>query len=160
MPTGLFFSGVSPSHNLLLGAERLGGSKCWAENNTSYLEKSMFHTNTLPLLQDGWWQEGWDKAPWNEGSNTSRLHNSAACWMYLTQPANMWPSPIKSVLTLLSPAVCAKYIHLETSSAEAHCSSEQAVQECYVADHYIPTLNCCIFSVSYTHLTLPTNHRV
>ena len=30
-----------------------GGSKCWAENNTSYLEKSIFHTNTLPLLQDG-----------------------------------------------------------------------------------------------------------
>ena len=37
-------------------------------------------------------------------------------------------------------------IHLESSSAEAHCSSEPAVLECYIADHYhLPNSNCCIF---------------
>ena len=45
-------------------------------------------------------------------------------------------------------------IHLETSSAEAHCSSEAAVQECCIADHYLPTLNCSVFSATCPFLIL------
>ena len=55
---------------------------------------------------------------------------------------------LKNGLTLSLPAVHAKYICLETSSAEACCSSEPAMRECCLADHYLPTLNCCDFSTT------------
>ena len=63
------------------------------------------------------------------------------------------------LLTLPSPAVHEKYapgnqqcmrsMHLKTSGAEAHCSSKPAVQECYIADYFLPALDCCIFSTSH-----------
>ena len=49
---------------------------------------------------------------------------------------------------------CMQSTHLETSSAETHCSSEPAVQECCTADHYLPTLNCCIFSTTQPILVI------
>ena len=58
-------------------------------------------------------------------------------------------------LFLSSPEVHAKYnSHLETSSTKSHCSSEPEEHECSFADHYLPTLNCCIFPTTHPVLIL------
>ena len=68
---------------------------------------------------------------------------------------SLFPLPL---LTLSLPAVHAKLsINLETSSAEPHCSSEPAVQECYTADLYLSTLNSPIFWITHSILFIFTS---
>ena len=63
--------------------------------------------------------------------------------------------PLPLLLTFSLPAAHAKLsIHLETSSAEPYCSSKPAVQECYIADLYLPktALSSEPFIQSYSSL--------
>ena len=64
--------------------------------------------------------------------STSSTFSREWQWMRSLKPIN---------LTLSLPAVHAKYTPgNQQCCAEAHCSSEPAVQECYIADHCLPTL--------------------
>ena len=90
----------------------------------------------------------WYGAKWltfHHTLNRNRISSPRIC-------AQVLHSPI-TISLLLNPfpcQQCMQSIHLKTSSA--HASTLQlwtSVQECrFIADHYLPTLNCCIISTT------------
>ena len=99
------------------------------------------------------------------------LETSIACKVLIWKPAvhavYTWKSAVHAKYTPGNQQ-CIQSIRLETSSAckvyawksavqKRTAVQETAVRECHTADHYIPTLNWCVFSTTHAILFSDTS---